>query len=30
MSMDLMCWFFIADVAAMIVMELGSRFPIVR
>jgi hypothetical protein len=27
MSIDLMCWFFIADVAAMMVMELGSRFP---
>ena len=25
--MDLMCWFCIADVAAMMVMELGSRFP---
>ena len=26
MSMDLMCWFFIADTVAMMVMELESRF----
>ena len=25
--MDLMCWFCIANAAAMMVMELGSRFP---
>ena len=27
MSMGLMCWFLLAGVAAMMVMELGSRFP---
>ena len=27
MSMDLLCWFLIVDVAAMMVMKLGSRFP---
>ena len=27
MSMDLLCWFLIVDVAAIMVMKLGSRFP---
>ena len=27
MSMGLMCWFLLADAAAMMVMELGSRYP---
>ena len=27
MSMGLMCWFLLADAAAMMVMELESKFP---
>jgi len=30
MSMGLILWFLLADVAAMMVMELESRFPLVR
>ena len=30
MSMGLMCWFWYVDAAAMMVMELKSRFPLVR